>query len=63
MSTSTVPAASSSTAAPSLLAGSVEQPTFGEAVSNYVSKVRGGDMGSLPAILALAVLTLASSSS
>lgn len=42
--------------APSLLAGSVEQPTFGEAVNNYVSKVRGGDMGSLPAILALLVL-------
>ncbi len=40
----------------SLLAGSVEQPTFGEAVSNYVGKVRGGDMGSLPAILALLVL-------
>ncbi|MDM7831593.1 sugar ABC transporter permease [Cellulomonas edaphi] len=43
-------------APPSLLAGSVEQPTFGEAVTNYVSKVRGGDMGSLPAILALLVL-------
>ena len=54
MSTSTVP--SSSEASPSLLAGSVEQPTFGEAVGNYVSKVRGGDMGSLPAILALVVL-------
>ncbi|MEZ0447354.1 sugar ABC transporter permease [Cellulomonas sp. ICMP 17802] len=55
MSTPTVP----SEVAPSLLAGSVEQPTFGEAVSNYVSKVRGGDMGSLPALLALGVLTLA----
>ncbi|WP_456823787.1 sugar ABC transporter permease [Cellulomonas sp. P5_E12] len=53
MSTSTVPPAQTS---PSLLAGSVEQPTFGEAVGNYVSKVRGGDMGSLPAILALVVL-------
>lgn len=56
MSTSTVPSAP---IAPSLLAGSVEQPTFGEAVGSYISKVRGGDMGSLPAILALAVLTLA----
>lgn len=55
MSTSTVP----SEVGPSLLAGSVEQPTFGEAVGNYVSKVRGGDMGSLPALLALGVLTLA----
>ena len=57
MSTSTAP--SSSSAAPSLLAGSVEQPTFNEAVSGYFSKIRGGDMGSLPAILALTVLTLA----
>jgi len=56
MSTSTRPPES---AAPSLLAGSVEQPTFSEAVSNYVRKVRGGDMGSLPAILALLVLALA----
>ncbi len=54
MSTSTVPTSSSES--PSLLAGSVEQPTFGEAVGSYVSKVRGGDMGSLPAILALLVL-------
>jgi len=40
------------------LAGNVEQPTFSEAVQGYISKVRGGDMGSLPAIAALAVLSL-----
>ena len=56
MTTTTPP--KKSDAAPSLLAGTVEQPTFGEAVSNYVTKVRGGDMGSLPAVLALAVLSL-----
>ncbi|MBD8059957.1 ABC transporter permease [Cellulomonas sp. JH27-2] len=55
MSTSTRPA---DPAAPSLLAGTVEQPTFGESVNNWVRKVRGGDMGSLPAILALLVLVL-----
>jgi D-xylose transport system permease protein len=38
------------------LAGAVEQPTFAEAVDTYVRRVRGGDMGSLPAILALGVL-------
>lgn len=38
--------------------GDVEQPTLGEAVSNYVSRVRGGDMGSLPAVLGLLVLTV-----
>ncbi|WP_081680517.1 sugar ABC transporter permease [Cellulomonas sp. URHD0024] len=56
MSTPTVSRNDRNDAPPSLLAGSVEQPTFGEAVNNYVSKVRGGDMGSLPAILALLVL-------
>lgn len=50
------PTASRNDAPPSLLAGSVEQPTFSEAVNNYVSRVRGGDMGSLPAVLALLVL-------
>lgn len=56
MSTPTVSRPDRNDAAPSLLAGSVEQPTFGESVTNYWSKVRGGDMGSLPAILALLVL-------
>ncbi|MDM7856643.1 sugar ABC transporter permease [Cellulomonas alba] len=55
MSTSTV----SSSAPSSPLTAAVEQPTFGEAVSNYVTKVRGGDMGSLPALLALVVLIFA----
>jgi len=55
MSTSTV----SSSAPPSPLTANVEQPTFGEAVSNYVTKVRGGDMGSLPALAALVVLIIA----
>ena len=30
--------------------------TFGDAVRSYVQRVRGGDMGSLPAILGLVVL-------
>ncbi|BDZ41055.1 ABC transporter permease [Paraoerskovia sediminicola] len=50
------PTVSTRSDAPSLLSGEVEQPTFTEALQNYVRKVRGGDMGSLPAILALTVL-------
>ncbi|MFI2752984.1 sugar ABC transporter permease [Cellulomonas sp. P22] len=42
--------------APSVQAGAVEQPTLAEALQAYLRRVRGGDMGSLPAILALAVL-------
>jgi D-xylose transport system permease protein len=58
MSTTVSPTTPSSSS-PSLshLAGAVEQPTFAEAVQSYVSRVRGGDMGSLPALLALLVLT------
>lgn len=41
---------------PPSLAGAVEQPTFAEALDAYLRRVRGGDMGSLPAVLALAVL-------
>jgi len=41
------------------LTGAVDQPTFAEALNAYVRKVRGGDMGSLPAVLALAVLVAA----
>jgi len=41
---------------PAPLASVVEQPTLAEAVQAYWRRVRGGDMGSLPAILALAVL-------
>jgi D-xylose transport system permease protein len=33
-----------------------EAQTFGSTVRNYVAKVRGGDLGSLPAMLAIAVL-------
>lgn len=40
------------------LSGAIEQPTFSEAVGDYVRRVRGGDMGSLPAVLALGVLVL-----
>lgn len=40
------------------LAGSVEQPTLSETVSNYFSRVRGGDMGALPAMLGLAALCI-----
>lgn len=54
--TTTVPTPASRAVTP--LFGEVEQPTLGEAVSNYLSRVRGGDMGSLPAILGLVVLTL-----
>ena len=53
MSTSTLPPA----ATPSPLAGAVQQPTFGENVQGYVSKIRGGDMGTLPAILAFLILS------
>jgi D-xylose transport system permease protein len=56
MTTATKPAAAPT---PPALTGAVEQPSFGEAISNYVTKVRGGDMGSLPAIFALAVLVIA----
>lgn len=34
----------------------VADQTFGDAVRGYVRRVRGGDMGSLPAVLGLAVL-------
>lgn len=34
----------------------VHHETFGEAVRTYLQRVRGGDMGSLPAVLGLAVL-------
>ncbi|MEO6998943.1 MAG: ABC transporter permease [Terracoccus sp.] len=53
MSTSTLPPAST----PSPLAGAVQQPTFSENVQGYVSKIRGGDMGTLPAILAFLILS------
>ncbi|MDN5768059.1 MAG: ABC transporter permease [Humibacillus sp.] len=53
MSTSTLPPS----ATPSPLAGAVQQPTFTENVQGYVSKLRGGDMGTLPAILAFLILT------
>ena len=35
---------------PAPLASVVEQPTLAEAVQAYWRRVRGGDMGSLPAI-------------
>lgn len=40
------------------LAEPVDQPTLRDAVTDYVSRVRGGDVGALPAVLGLAVLTL-----
>lgn len=55
MSTPTVRPPTSGAPIPNL-AGSVEQPTFAEAAQAYWSRVRGGDMGSLPAVMALVVL-------
>jgi D-xylose transport system permease protein len=52
MSTSTV------TPPPAAPAPAVEQPTLSETVSNYFSRVRGGDMGALPALLGLAGLVV-----
>lgn len=52
----TAPTLRPASTSPSSLAGAVEQPTFAEAVDAYRRRVRGGDMGSLPAVLALAVL-------
>lgn len=52
----TAPTLQPPSVSPSALAGAVDQPTFSEAVGAYVRRVRGGDMGSLPAVLALAVL-------
>lgn len=52
----TAPTLRPSSTPPSALAGAVEQPTFAEALDGYLRRVRGGDMGSLPAVLALGVL-------
>lgn len=54
----TTPTLRPASTSPSPLAGAVEQPTFAEAVGGYFRRVRGGDMGSLPAVFALAVLVI-----
>jgi len=57
MSTSEATPSSSPSEAASDFSLDSEQPTFAQAIHNYRSKLRAGDLGALPALLAIIVLT------